>query len=74
MARYVLDDYIFSPTETGGLEIFVGPNAPHALHMSEEELFEMLSTVGLTADFAPADEPELDESEIDKIEHEDHEF
>jgi len=71
MARYYLKDFVFSPTESGGLEIFVGPEAKHTLHMSEEELFEMLAAVGLSADSAEGDDEEID---IDEIEHVDHEF
>ena len=71
MPRYVLRDWIFSQTGSGGLEIVVGAEAKPVLHMNQDELFEMMEVVGL------GDSPdleEIDDDEIERIEHDDHEY
>lgn len=70
MAGYQLRDFSFAATDEGGLEIIVRSHDSHgakiirALHMSEEELYEMLAAVGLSADEV---EEELDEEDLDEI-------
>lgn len=56
MTGYHVRDFTFTPTNDDGLEIVVRTKDSHgapiirALHMTEEELFEMLATCGLSAD------------------------
>ena len=47
MARYRLRGFTFTPTEQGGLVIDA---EQHSLHLGEEELFELLAAIGLSAD------------------------
>jgi len=47
MAGYRLRGFTFTPTEYGGLVIDA---TAHSLHLSDDELFEMLAACGLSAD------------------------
>lgn len=47
MARYRLRGFTFTPTEQGGLVIDA---EQHSLHLGEDELFELLAAIGLSAD------------------------
>lgn len=72
MAGYHLRDFTFTPTNDGGVEIVVRTTDSHgakivrALHLEEEEMYEMLAAVGLSADEVEDDldadqEPDDDE-------------
>jgi hypothetical protein len=58
MATYKLRDFTFVPTDTGGLEITVRTKDSHdatiirALHLTEDELYELLAAIGLSAEGA----------------------
>jgi hypothetical protein len=60
MARYRLRGFTFTPTEQGGLVIDA---EQHSLHLGEDELFELLAAIGLSADQVE----ELDSFSDDKL-------
>jgi hypothetical protein len=75
MAGYQLRDFTFTPTDDGGVEIVVRTNDSHgarivrAIHLAEEELYEMLAAIGLSADEVEDEldgdqEPDDDEDEF----------
>jgi hypothetical protein len=68
MAGYRLRGFTFTPTEYGGLVIDA---TAHSLHLSDDELFEMLAVCGLSADSVEA-EPllDLDEAKLETEEEE----
>lgn len=61
MAGYRLRGFTFTPTEHGGLVIDA---TAHSLHLTDEELFEMLAVCGLSAD-SVEEEPLVDLDEVD---------
>ena len=67
MAGYHLRDFTFAPTDDGGLEIMVrtrdshGANIVRAIHLDEDELYEMLAACGLSAD-------EIEEDDLEDFE------
>lgn len=64
MAGYRLRGFTFTPTGHGGLVIDA---TAHSLHLSDEELFEMLAACGLSADSVDAP---LTVEEIEEIDSE----
>jgi hypothetical protein len=62
MAGYHLRDFTFTPTDSGGMEITVRTKDSHdstiirALHLTEDELYELLAAIGLSADAVEDDE------------------
>jgi hypothetical protein len=55
MASYKLRGFTFTPSEGGGLVIDADA---HSLHLAEDELFELLAAVGLSADSVEEEEVE----------------
>ena len=57
MASYRLRGFTFTPTQNGGLVIDADA---HSLHLAEDELYELLAAVGLSADSVEDDLEALD--------------
>lgn len=53
MAGYRLRGFTFTPTQHGGLVIDADA---HSLHLAEDELYELLAAVGLSADSVEDDD------------------